>query len=85
VINLGNNHTVSLSELVAALEQTLGRKALLDRKPEQPGDVPQTWADLTKARRLFGYAPTTALGDGLELFVAWLKNGARTNIDKIAK
>jgi UDP-glucuronate 4-epimerase len=73
VINLGNNRTVSLSELVAALEVALGRKAVLDHQPEQPGDVPQTWADVGKAARLLGYAPVTTLPDGLRDFAAWLR------------
>jgi UDP-glucuronate 4-epimerase len=73
VINLGNNRTVSLAELVAALEVALGRKAVLDRQPEQPGDVPQTWADVGKAARLLGYAPATTLPDGLRAFAAWLQ------------
>ena len=77
VINLGNNHTVSLGELVAGLERALGRKAVIDCRPEQPGDVPQTWADVTKAGRLFGYAPTTELGDGLVKFANWIASGHR--------
>jgi UDP-glucuronate 4-epimerase len=72
VINLGNNRTVSLLELVRALEQILGVRAALERLPEQPGDVPQTWADLEKARRLLGYSPATSLPAGLEKFAAWL-------------
>ena len=73
VVNVGNNRTVSLNELIAGLEQALGVKAVLERKPEQPGDVPQTWADVAKAGRLFGYAPATAFGDGLACFYAWLR------------
>lgn len=73
VINLGNNRTVSLRELVAALENALGRAAVVDPQPEQPGDVPQTWADVSKARRLLGYAPTTGLADGLAVFASWLR------------
>jgi UDP-glucuronate 4-epimerase len=72
VINLGNNRMVSLAELVAALESTFGRRAVLERLPEQPGDVPQTCADLAKAGRLLGYAPSTTLADGLRSFKAWL-------------
>lgn len=72
VINLGNNRTVRLSELVAALERALGVEALIERHPEQQGDVPQTWADLTKARRLLNYDPQTELDDGLARFADWL-------------
>ncbi|MBE2213782.1 MAG: GDP-mannose 4,6-dehydratase [Opitutaceae bacterium] len=72
VINLGHNEPVSLAELVRELESALGRRAILDRQPEQPGDVPQTWADLTKARELLGYQPRVPLRDGLRAFVDWL-------------
>lgn len=72
VVNLGNNSTVSLQELVQQLEAVLGVEATLQRLPEQPGDVPQTWADIGKAERLFGYRPSTALPNGLAAFAAWL-------------
>lgn len=71
VVNLGNNRTVSLSEMIETIEAVLGKKAIVDRLPEQPGDVPQTWADISKAGRLFGYAPATTFQSGLEQFVAW--------------
>ncbi|TVR54644.1 MAG: NAD-dependent epimerase/dehydratase family protein [Puniceicoccaceae bacterium] len=71
VINLGNDRTVSLADLVAAIERAAGASARLDKLPEQPGDVPQTWADISKARRLLGYAPATTLEDGLAGFRAW--------------
>jgi len=72
VINLGHNEPVALTELLAALEAALGRRAILDRQHEQPGDVPQTWADLAKAQALLGYRPRTSLHDGLRAFVDWL-------------
>lgn len=72
VVNLGNNQTVSLAELVETLESVLDRKAALERLPAQPGDVPQTWADVSKAGTLFGYKPKTALKDGLLKFADWL-------------
>ena len=72
VVNLGNNRTVSLNELIAGLEQALGRKAVLNRQPEQPGDVPQTWASVEKASRLFGYGPKTTVNQGLGNFASWL-------------
>jgi UDP-glucuronate 4-epimerase len=72
VINLGNNRAVSLSELVALLERVLGCRAVLDRLPAQPGDVPQTWASIEKAARLLGYAPRVAFAEGLERFATWL-------------
>jgi UDP-glucuronate 4-epimerase len=72
IYNLGESRTVSLTELVAALERALGLRAVLDRRPEQPGDVKITFADVSRARRDLGYDPRTALEDGLATFVAWL-------------
>jgi UDP-glucuronate 4-epimerase len=72
VINLGNNQTVSLREMVSDLEATLGVEARIRALPPQPGDVPRTWADLDKARRLLGYRPRTSFRDGLQRFAAWL-------------
>jgi UDP-glucuronate 4-epimerase len=72
VINLGNDRTVELSELIPAMERTLGVKARMRFLPEQPGDVRQTWADVRKAGWLLGYAPETKLNDGLSAFAQWL-------------
>lgn len=72
IINLGNCRTVSLSELVTSLERVFGVTARLRRLPDQPGDVPQTWADIEKASRLLGYAPATQFVEGLELFAEWM-------------
>jgi len=73
VINLGNNQTVTMLEMVHGLEHALGVSAVMDRLPEQPGDVPQTWASIEKARSLLGYEPRTAYLDGLARFVEWLR------------
>jgi len=73
VFNLGNSNPVRLTELVELLERTTGRKALRDPKPAQPGDVPLTWADISKASRLLGYRPATRLEDGLKQFVEWYR------------
>lgn len=72
IINLGNNRTVELRELIALLEEITGSKALVERMQEQPGDVPQTWADLAKASTLLNYQPKTSLHDGLKDFIKWL-------------
>ncbi|NLI46864.1 MAG: NAD-dependent epimerase/dehydratase family protein [Acidobacteria bacterium] len=72
VINLGNSHTVTLAELVAALEAALGARAAVERLPDQPGDVPRTWADIATARRLLNWQPSTPLPAGLRRFVEWL-------------
>jgi UDP-glucuronate 4-epimerase len=71
VFNLGESQTVELNELIALLEKELDRHALIDRQPMQPGDVPQTFADITKARRLLGYDPQTKIEDGIKRFVEW--------------
>jgi UDP-glucuronate 4-epimerase len=77
VFNLGESRTVELNELIALLEKQLGRRALIERQPMQPGDVPQTFADVTKARRLLGYDPQTKIEDGLKRFVEWFLSGQR--------
>ncbi|MEO6071560.1 MAG: GDP-mannose 4,6-dehydratase [Chitinophagaceae bacterium] len=71
IFNLGNHYSVSLNQLIAAIENATGKKAIIDQRPEQPGDVPQTFADITKARSLLGYNPKTNLEDGLRLFYQW--------------
>jgi UDP-glucuronate 4-epimerase len=76
VINLSNETTVTLTQLVKALEEALGRQADIDWLPEQPGDVPQTWGDISKARKLLGYEPRVGLEEGLRNFAAWLKGPA---------
>lgn len=77
IINLGNHRTVTLSELIAAIEEVCGKNALIDRQPEQPGDVPQTYADIRKAERLLGYHPETDLYTGLRKFYEWYKDGGK--------
>ncbi|RKX36350.1 MAG: epimerase [Verrucomicrobia bacterium] len=74
IFNLGNNQTVSLSELIASLEDVLGRKASIERLSEQPGDVPQTWADVSKAKEYLNYRPSTDLRTGLARFAKWSNN-----------
>jgi UDP-glucuronate 4-epimerase len=71
VINLGNDQTVTLSEMIQTIEEVVGKKAIIDRQPEQPGDVPQTWADVSKANKLFNYKPTITFKEGVERFVEW--------------
>ncbi|PXA03690.1 epimerase [Coraliomargarita sinensis] len=71
IVNLGNDRTVTLSQLIETIEDVVGKKAVIDRRPEQPGDVPQTWADVTKARQLFDYAPSTRFRDGVSEFYDW--------------
>jgi UDP-glucuronate 4-epimerase len=72
VINLGNTHTVTLREMIAGLERALGVTATTQQFPEQPGDVPQTWASIDKARALLGYRPSTSYDEGVRRFADWL-------------
>ena len=73
VVNIGNTRTVRLSEMIAGLERALGVSARIERHPEQPGDVPQTWANIDKARSLLGYNPETPYDQGVHRFVEWLR------------
>jgi UDP-glucuronate 4-epimerase len=74
IINLGESETVELRRLVEVIERAIGTRAILDRQPEQPGDVPITYANIDKARRLLGYSPQTSFEAGIEKFVAWFKD-----------
>jgi len=73
VINLGESRTVELNELISLLEKELDTHAIIDRQPPQPGDVPQTFADISKARTLLGYQPKTQIEEGLHRFVEWFR------------
>lgn len=73
VINLGESRTVELGELIGLLEKELDLQAVIERQPMQPGDVPQTFADISKARRLLGYDPQTPIEEGIRLFVKWFR------------
>lgn len=79
VFNLGESQTVELNQLIALLEKELDRHALIDRQPLQPGDVPQTFSDVTKARRLLGYDPQTNIEDGIARFVEWFRRERETH------
>jgi UDP-glucuronate 4-epimerase len=74
VFNLGESQTVELNRLIALLEKELDRQAVIDRRGMQPGDVPQTYADVSKARRLLGYDPQTKIEDGIKRFVEWFRS-----------
>ena len=81
VINLGESRTVELRELISLLEKELGAIAQIDQQPLQPGDVPQTFADITKARRLLGYNPQTQIEDGIRRFVEWFRGKELHQVD----
>ena len=76
IINLGESQTVELRRLVELLEDALAKRAIIDHQPQQPGDVPITYADIDKARRLLGYDPQTKIEAGIKRFVAWFKGQA---------
>ena len=73
IINLGESRTVELRELISLLEKELGKTAQIDRQPLQPGDVPQTFADIAKAGRLLKYNPQTQIEGGIHKFVEWFR------------
>ena len=73
IFNLGESQTVKLSELIMLIENALGKKAVIDRQPLQPGDVPITFADISKARKLLGYQPQVKVEKGIPLFVDWFR------------
>jgi UDP-glucuronate 4-epimerase len=74
IINLGESQTVKLSCLIELLEKALGKKAVIDRQPTQPGDVPMTFADISKAQKVLGYQPRVKIEQGIPLFVEWFSN-----------
>jgi UDP-glucuronate 4-epimerase len=76
IVNLGNNYSISLKELIQTIETVTGKKARIEQLPEQPGDVPKTFADITKAKELFGYNPQTQLKEGLVKFYQWFTENA---------
>jgi len=73
VYNIGNHQPVRLLDYIAEMEAALGRKAQLDMKPMQPGDVKATYADTTALKDAVGFAPSTPLAEGLRRFAAWFK------------
>jgi UDP-glucuronate 4-epimerase len=73
ILNIGESQTTELRDLVAKIEQALGKKAQIQVMPPQAGDVPLTFADVSKAKRLIGYEPRTPVDEGLKKFVQWFK------------
>ena len=71
IFNLGESETIPLKDLISAIENALEKKAKINRLPEQSGDMPLTCADISKARKLLGYNPTTRFSDGLPRFIDW--------------
>jgi UDP-glucuronate 4-epimerase len=73
IYNLGRASPISVNDLVAGLEKALGKKAVKEYLPAEPGDVERTYADITKAERELGYKPKTTIEEGLAKFVEWFK------------
>jgi UDP-glucuronate 4-epimerase len=74
ILNVGNHRPVGLLEYIALLEKVLGKKAIREMKPMQPGDVPATYADTRALKEAVGYTPSTPLEAGLARFAAWFKS-----------
>jgi UDP-glucuronate 4-epimerase len=81
IFNLGESETVSLARMIELLEAALGKKAVIDRQPLQPGDVPITFADISKARAQLGYNPQVKFEKGIKLFAEWFKKSGAPNSD----
>jgi UDP-glucuronate 4-epimerase len=79
ILNIGESRTTELRELVAKLENALGKKAQVQSLPFQAGDVPLTFADVGKAKRILGYEPRTTVDEGLKKFVAWFGNNKNSS------
>ena len=77
IYNLGESRPIVVNDLIAKIEKALGRKAIREYLPPQPGDVERTFADVTKAVRELGYKPATTIEEGLAKFVEWLRQDSR--------
>jgi UDP-glucuronate 4-epimerase len=77
IYNLGESRPIRLDTLIMRIEEALGKKARLKRMPEQPGDVQQTYADVSKAMKSLGYNPKTDIETGLARFVEWLRQSKK--------
>jgi len=73
IINLGNSSPITLASLIGLIEKSLGKNAVIDRRPLQPGDVSTTYADISKAKRLLGYEPKFPIERGIQSFVEWYR------------
>lgn len=77
IFNLGESQTVTLNYLIQLLEEALGKKATIDRFPNQPGDVPITYADISKARSALNYNPRVKIEQGIPMFIEWFRKSIR--------
>ncbi len=77
IFNLGESQTTELKDLISLLERSLDTHAIIDQQPTQPGDVPVTFADISKSKEMLGYDPTTKIADGIPKFVEWFLSSGR--------
>jgi UDP-glucuronate 4-epimerase len=80
IFNLGNSNVVELKVLIELIERNLGKKAKIKMMPDQPGDVPVTYADVSKAKRMLGYDPHVRIEEGIERFVQWYTEEQKLSI-----
>jgi UDP-glucuronate 4-epimerase len=86
VFNLGNSDPITLTELIGTIEECLGKRAELLRLPAQQGDVPVTYADISRAEKTLGYRPLTAISRGLQQFITWYQGQkASSGTSRMAK
>ena len=85
IFNLGESQTIELKDLIGLLEENLGKKAIIEQNPMQPGDVPLTFADISKARELLNYNPSTKIEQGIPKFTDWFKRlkGQKVKREKV--
>jgi UDP-glucuronate 4-epimerase len=74
ILNLGSTHVVKLNDLVDVIADALGKKPIIERHPMPPGDVPITFADITKSRKLLGFEPKITIEEGIPKFVEWFRD-----------
>ena len=78
-INLGEQDTIALRDLIVLNEKNLGKEAIIEKLPDQPGDVPVTYADISRAKEMLGYAPKVKVADGVRRFVKWYQEETNHN------
>jgi UDP-glucuronate 4-epimerase len=78
IINLGESQTITVNRLIELLEDALGQKAVIEYQSAQPGDMPRTHADISKAQTILSYKPTTPIEAGIQKFAEWFKRGTKS-------
>ena len=73
IINLGEHEVTTLRELIDLIAEATGKEPIIDQQPMQPGDVPRTYADVTRAKELLGYEPRISMREGMRRFVEWYR------------